>query len=291
VRLPDGALLLPSSFIAAAERGGLVVPLGAAVLDAACREAAAWVGEQARLSIAVNLSARQLAQPDIVAVVQDSLARSGLSPSRLLLEVTESAVVEDAEAALRALQALRALGVRTAIDDFGTGYSSFLYLKRFPVDVLKIDRSFVAGMLDNPDDAAIVASIIRLGRDVGLSLVAEGVETEAQRWHLVRLGCPQAQGYLFARPVPASELGAALRPSQPALPVPRADAPASRSRSRRTAPLDAVVLQRLEQLSEQGASLNTVAAVLNGEGVPCPTGRRWHARVVARYLAGPVVAR
>jgi diguanylate cyclase (GGDEF)-like protein len=289
LRLPDGGLLMPAGFIDAAERGGLVVPLGSAVLDAACREAASWTGPHAALTVAVNLSTRQLVQPDVVATVQGCLARSGLLPSRLVLEVTESAVVEDAELALRALQALRGLGVRTAIDDFGTGYSSFLYLKQFPVDILKIDRSFVSGMLESPDDAAIVASIVRLGHDVGLTLIAEGVETEEQRQHLVELGCGEAQGYLFSRPVPGPGLPAALVPTAPAPGAPPATPRQRRSRSRGTAPLQGPVLQRLEQLSQQGASLHTVAAVLNTEGVPCPTGRRWHSRVVARYLEDQLV--
>jgi diguanylate cyclase (GGDEF)-like protein len=279
VRDRDGRLVSPGEFIEVAERVGLIVPMGAAVLDKACAEAASWSGNAAALTVAVNLSTRQLAQPDVVATVEASLRRSGLAADRLVLEVTESAVVEDAEAALRAMTALKELGVRTAIDDFGTGYSSFLYLKRFPVDLLKIDRSFVAGMLESPDDAAIVASVVRLGRDVGLGLIAEGVETEAQRHRLVQLGCTDAQGYLFARPVPADELAAALagteRPLEPQPLRPRRGRPA----------VDRAVLARMHQMYGHGASTHTIAAVLNGEGALNPEGRRWHAHTVGRCLA------
>jgi diguanylate cyclase (GGDEF)-like protein len=279
LRAADGTLLPPGDFIDVAERSGLVVAMGLRVLRTACREAASWTGAAHDLSVAVNLSTRQLAQPDLVDSVRACLAESGLRPGRLVLEVTESAVVDDAEAALRALTALRALGVLVAIDDFGTGYSSFLYLKQFPVDILKIDRAFVGGMLRSPDDAAIVASIVRLGHDVGVVLVAEGVETEEQRTHLVRLGCEQAQGFLFARPVPAAEVAAALagtrrEVSPPALPGPRPPAPVT----------DAATLARIVQLTHDGASPHTIAALLNREAVPSPTGRRWHPRAVARCL-------
>jgi diguanylate cyclase (GGDEF)-like protein len=278
LRDPSGRLVPPAEFIEVAERSGLIVPLGASVLRTACAEAARWTGEHSELSIAVNLSTRQLAQPDVVPAVQASLTAAGLAPQRLVLEVTESAVVEDAEAALRALSALKEIGVRTAIDDFGTGYSSFLYLKQFPVDFLKIDRSFVSGMLENPDDAAIVASIVRLGRDIGVTLIAEGVETEEQHRHLAELGCDEAQGYLFSRPVPAPELVAAARaavrtvPSQP-----------ERVRRRIALPLQEEAAARIVELSHAGASLHTIAAALNSEGVPNPSGRRWHPRAVARH--------
>jgi predicted signal transduction protein with EAL and GGDEF domain len=281
LRQRDGRLVPPGEFIEVAERSGQVVALGAAVLDRACHEAASWTGACAALTVAVNLSTRQLGQPDVVEQVRSSLRTSGLHPSRLVLEVTESAVVEDAEATLTALTALKALGVRTAIDDFGTGYSSFLYLKQFPVDILKIDRSFVAGMLDSPDDAAIVASIVRLGLDVGLTLVAEGVETEEQRAQLLALGCTEAQGYLFCRPVPAAELVAGIEAASRDGARRPAAAPTGR---RREVEVDPVVVLRMSDLSAQGASLHTIAAVLNSEGVLNPVGRRWHPRAVARCL-------
>jgi diguanylate cyclase (GGDEF)-like protein len=294
LRDPSGRLVPPAEFIEVAERTGLIVPLGALVLRTACAEAARWTGELAALSIAVNLSTRQLAQPDIVPAVQASLAAAGLAPDRLVLEVTESAVVEDAEAALRALSALKQIGVRTAIDDFGTGYSSFLYLKQFPVGLLKIDRSFVGGMLENPDDAAIVASIVRLGRDIGVTVLAEGVETEEQNRHLSELGCDQAQGYLFSRPVPASELAAAAAAAVRAVPASGLAAAAAaavrgipsqpkRVQRRIVPPLQEEAAARIAALSQAGASLHTIAAALNSDGVPSPSGRRWHAQSVARH--------
>ena len=281
LRQRDGRLVPPGEFIEVAERSGQIVALGTAVLDRACHEAASWRGAAAALTVAVNLSTRQLGQPDVVEQVQSSLRSSGLDPARLVLEVTESSVVEDAEAALTALTALKQLGVRTAIDDFGTGYSSFLYLKQFPVDILKIDRSFVSGMLDSPDDAAIVASIVRLGLDVGLTLVAEGVETEEQRAHLLALGCTEAQGYLFCRPVAAPQLAAGLLAAQRSPTPPAAPVTALR---RRSPAVDPAVLQRMSQLSAKGASLHTIAAVLNGDGLLSPAGRRWHPSAVARCL-------
>jgi EAL domain-containing protein (putative c-di-GMP-specific phosphodiesterase class I) len=147
---------------------------------------------------------------DVVATVEDALRRSGLPPERLLVEVTESTVMEDADAAEVALRAIAALGVAVAIDDFGTGYSSLVYLKRYDLHALKIDRSFVAGMGINADDDAIVASIITLAAAVGAVCIAEGVETPHQHAALVALGCDYAQGYLFGRPVPAEGLGQAL---------------------------------------------------------------------------------
>ena len=278
LREPGGRLVPPVEFIEVAERSGQIVALGASVLRTACAVAAGWTGDLAEATVAVNLSTRQLAQPDVVDTVRASLAASGLPPERLVLEVTESAVVEDAEAALRALSALKSLGVRTAIDDFGTGYSSFLYLKQFPVDFLKIDRSFVSGMLDNPDDAAIVASIVRLGRDVGVTLVAEGVETEEQHRHLTDLGCDDAQGFLFSRPVPAAELAAAVRGAVRTVP-----SPPELVQRRIVLPLQEEAASRIVELSQAGASLHTIAAALNSEGVPNPSGRRWHPRAVARH--------
>jgi len=156
--------------------------------------------------IRVNLSARQIAQPDLVNLVVEALAKGGIESSSLCLEITETALMADPAAGLKVLQDLRSLGVELAIDDFGTGYSSLSYLKRFPVDVLKIDRSFVDGLGDDPEDTAIVTAIISLGRALGLRVVAEGVETERQLAELRRLGCDRAQGFMFARPGPAGQL-------------------------------------------------------------------------------------
>jgi EAL domain-containing protein (putative c-di-GMP-specific phosphodiesterase class I) len=147
----------------------------------------------------VNLSARQIAQPDLVQIVVDALDQGGLDAPSLCLEITETALMDDPDAALRVLSDLRALGVTLAIDDFGTGYSSLAYLKRFPVDILKIDRSFVDGVGDDPEDTAIVTAIISMSRALGLRVVAEGVETQQQADELRWLGAEAAQGYLFSR--------------------------------------------------------------------------------------------
>jgi diguanylate cyclase (GGDEF)-like protein/PAS domain S-box-containing protein len=204
---PTRGMVPPLAFIPAAEDSGLIVELGAWVLRQSCIEAATWPGE---LHVAVNLSVRQLADRAIVSVVADALQASGLSPGRLVLEVTESALMANAEMALSCLQDLKALGVRLAIDDFGTGYSSLVYLKRMPVDAIKVDRSFVDGLGDDQEDTAIVSSVISLAHAVGVQAIAEGVETEAQQGHLQDLGCDLAQGYLWSRPVPAADLIALL---------------------------------------------------------------------------------
>jgi diguanylate cyclase (GGDEF)-like protein/PAS domain S-box-containing protein len=204
---PRLGLLGPATFIDLAEDSGLIRELGGWVLREACRQAAEWhAGDPDRrpLEIAVNLSARQLADPKLTALLVDVLTHTGLDPTTLTLEVTETALMSDADAALGVLHALKDLGVRLAIDDFGTGYSSLIYLKRFPVDELKIDRSFVHGLGRETEDTAIVTSIVQLASAVGVQVVAEGVETDEQRDVLLAQGCQLGQGYLFAPPLPAS---------------------------------------------------------------------------------------
>jgi EAL domain-containing protein (putative c-di-GMP-specific phosphodiesterase class I) len=161
--------------------------------------------ERPPLEMAVNLSARQLTDPDMVPIVVDILARHRLDPALLTLEITETAVMSDPDAALKSLTALKALGVALAVDDFGTGYSSLTYLKRFPVDELKIDRSFVAGLGIDNGDTAIVASCIELAHAVGVRAVAEGIETEQQLAMLKELGCDLGQGFLMGRPMPRDD--------------------------------------------------------------------------------------
>ena len=209
---PTRGLLQPGEFIDAAEESGVIRELGAWVLTEAVEQAVRWDadGTAPGLQVAVNVSARQLADTDLVGRVAAVLARAGLPSSRLVLEITETALMHDPEAALRTLQELRSLGVLLAVDDFGTGYSSFTYLKQFPVDELKIDRSFVAGMTTDPGDRAIVASCVHLAHAMGLVAVAEGVESAAERDALRELGCDQAQGYLFSRPLPAEAVPLAL---------------------------------------------------------------------------------
>ncbi len=206
---PERGVVGPIEFVPIAEETGLIYEIGSLVLEDSCRQAAAWRRNSGntQLRISVNLSARQMSQPNLVESVRSVLAQSGLEPSALCLEITESVLMNDAEAALVVLNNLRALGVRIAVDDFGTGYSSLSYLKRFPVDTLKIDRSFVSGLGSDEDDNAIVAATISLAHSLGLTVVAEGVETQTQLQVLRDMKCDFAQGYWFPRPVPAEDFG------------------------------------------------------------------------------------
>jgi diguanylate cyclase (GGDEF)-like protein len=202
---PTRGLLGPGEFIDVAEETGLVVPLGAVVLAKACQQAARWRAEypDRDLHVTVNVSAAQFAHPSFIPTVASILAETGLAPGGLWLEITETSIMADAEAAGDTLRAIRALGVRLSIDDFGTGYSSLAYLRRFPVDALKVDRSFVDGLGRDKEDEAIVAMILSLARTLDLLVVAEGVETAAQLAELDQLGCGAVQGYLLGRPGPA----------------------------------------------------------------------------------------
>ena len=206
---PDRGLLGPGEFIALAEETSLIVPLGAWVLREALRQGREWRSRHAaaaRLTMAVNLSAHQLARGDLCDVVSDSLEQAGVDPALLCLEITESVAMEEAEATIAALRRLRDLGVRLAIDDFGSGYSSLSYLRSFPVDILKIDRSFVQGLGRDRRNASIAGAIVSLAHALDLTAIAEGVETEAQLAELRGLGCDVAQGFLFARPAAPEEL-------------------------------------------------------------------------------------
>lgn len=203
-RHPQRGLISPLAFIPLAEETGLIEPLGAWVLEEACRQFAIWRAEDAPiLRIAVNLSAQQLRSPGLLAQVEDVMARYQLIPGELELEVTESEAMSDPERSFDTLRALRDLGVQLAIDDFGTGYSSLSYLKQLPVQILKIDRSFVKDIETDENDASICASILALAHSQGLKVVAEGVETMAQREFLAAHACEYLQGYLFAKPEPA----------------------------------------------------------------------------------------
>ena len=216
----DGRIVSPLDFIPVAEETGLIVPIGSWVLNEACRQVARWRRSERGLesmAVAVNVSMRQFADERFIALVSEALAAAGLPPAALSLEVTESMLLDDVEQGIRTLLALKALGVRIAIDDFGTGYSSLSYLRRFPVDVLKIDRSFVQNLGTEPDEAAILAAIVQLGSALGVRVVAEGIETVAQLGEVRRLGIAACQGYYFARPRPAIDmldwLTAQLRPA------------------------------------------------------------------------------
>jgi diguanylate cyclase (GGDEF)-like protein/PAS domain S-box-containing protein len=199
---PDEAMVSPARFIPLAEETGLIVPIGAWVMHEACRQAKAWIDAGLQFGgVAVNLSVRQFRQKDIVAEVAGVLTETGLPASYLELEITESALMDEVGQAVATLDALRELGVRLAVDDFGTGYSSLAYLKRFPLDKLKIDQSFVSGLASDSNDQAIVTATVAMARSLGFATVAEGVETEAQLDILRALGCTAYQGYLFSRPL------------------------------------------------------------------------------------------
>jgi EAL domain-containing protein (putative c-di-GMP-specific phosphodiesterase class I) len=200
---PNGNVVYPADFIALAEETRLIVAMGQWVLQTACKQLAAW-SAQPRLSdftLSVNVSVHQFRQEDFVPQVLQALERSGADPKQLKLELTESLLVSDVDGVVQKMLALKAQGVGLSLDDFGTGYSSLNYLKRLPLDQLKIDRSFVQDLPQNGDDAAIVKTIISLGHNLGLSIMAEGVETQAQRDFLGQLGCSSFQGYLFGTPL------------------------------------------------------------------------------------------
>ena len=205
---PKRGLVSPADFIPLAERIGLIVPIGEWVIRTACSEAARWPQP---LSIAVNVSAVQFGSANLVSTVLSALAESGLDPRRLELEVTESVLLGDHRAALDILLKVRELGVRVSMDDFGTGYSSLSYLRSFPFDKIKIDQSFVRGRSDDPSGMAIVRAIAGLGRSLGMTTLAEGVETEEQLARVEADGCTDVQGYLISRPLPPERIGEFLQ--------------------------------------------------------------------------------
>jgi diguanylate cyclase (GGDEF)-like protein/PAS domain S-box-containing protein len=212
---PSRGLVLPENFITLAESTGLIVPLGRWVMNMACQQLATWalLPNTAHLSLAVNVSARELREPGFVPDVLRYLARWKVAPNLLRIELTESVLAHRVDDIIGKMNALKAHGVGFSLDDFGTGYSSLSYLKQLPLDLLKIDRSFVCDVLNNPNDAAIARTIVALGTTLGLNVVAEGVETEEQREFLASIGCYAYQGYLFGRPVPIEEFSGFLSPS------------------------------------------------------------------------------
>ena len=221
---PQRGLVGPGEFISVAESSGLIGALGAWVFSEACRQAKRWQAAGLIVPrVAVNVSGRQFADPNFVAKVQATLVASGLSAALIALELTESMVMRDPPQTVRALHQLKEIGVKLSIDDFGTGYSSLSYLKRFPLDELKIDRSFVDRIDADPDNAAIVVAVIALARSLGLSTVAEGVETPLQLRFLQEKGCDEIQGYLFGKPMPAESFIRLLDPES--LPVLAARSP------------------------------------------------------------------
>ena len=211
---PDGRLIPPGEFIPLAEETGIIVDIGRWVIAEACRQASRWrvrrTPEQEPVRIWVNLSARQLGDPDLVGYVAQSVEAAGISTDEICLEITESALMDDAQSATERLDELRRIGISLGIDDFGTGWSQFAYLQRLPLDVLKIDRSFVSGLATDAAAATIVAAIIDLAHALGLIVIAEGVESEAQLEVLRELDCDQALGFLFSEPREASAFDAVL---------------------------------------------------------------------------------
>ncbi len=213
--VPGREAVAPDEFIAAAEESGLIVPIGEWVLSEAMRQARTWQSAGRRVVVAVNVSAHQLERPSFVERLRTLIERSGVDPSLLELEVTEGVIIEGAGAARAALDQIAALGVGIAIDDFGTGYSGLAYLKRLPIDTVKIDQSFVRDLTVDPDDAAIVTAILAMATSLGLDVVAEGIETEDQLAELERLGCRRGQGYLLAAPMDAAAAAALVRSNVP----------------------------------------------------------------------------
>jgi diguanylate cyclase len=210
---PTRGFLFPNDFISLAEETGAIVPIGNWVLREACTQAKRWIDELApgeSFTISVNLSARQLSDEDLVDSLADTLHATGLDPRSLVLEMTESVLIQDEEASLERLRRLSGFGVRIAIDDFGTGYSSLTYLQRLPAEILKIDKSFIDNILEGPEEEALAHAIVRLGETLNLVTIAEGIETVQQASRLRQLGCPYGQGYYFARPMEPNALTAHL---------------------------------------------------------------------------------
>ncbi len=207
-RTPDGKLLYPSDFLWVAEESDLIVSIGEMVLDKALMQAKQW--EALHLAMSVNVAERQLLLPGFVELVTELLARHKVEPARLLLEISERALIEQFDAQSVVLHRLRSIGVRVAVDDFGTGYSSLAHLRGLPIDVVKLDRAFVSGIVDSPEDRSVVAAVMMLTRALGLDVVAEGVERTEQAWVLGELGSRSAQGFLYSKAVSADEIGELL---------------------------------------------------------------------------------
>jgi EAL domain-containing protein (putative c-di-GMP-specific phosphodiesterase class I) len=219
---PEGGIVLPDQFISVAEDCNLIIPLGEWVLWTACCQMKQWHNDgHSELRIAVNLSARQLQQRDLIASVERILADSGLPPSSLELEITETAAIQVPELTISILTQLKRLGVRISIDDFGTGYSSLSYLKRFPIDTVKIDQNFVRDLVSDEGDAAIISAVISIARALQLNVVAEGVETNEQLAFLQRERCALVQGFLHSMPLTAHEFARDLLTPRLRLVTPR----------------------------------------------------------------------
>jgi diguanylate cyclase (GGDEF)-like protein/PAS domain S-box-containing protein len=216
---PQRGLIMPDGFLGVAEETGLIVPLGEWVIGESCRQLAEWQSrpETSQLHLSLNLSARELTHPDVVSNLLGCVRESGIDPHYLTIEVTESTAMADGDSGFRALREFSSEGIRVAIDDFGTGYSSLEQLRRMPVDIVKVDRSFVSGMADDPTDRALVAAVVGMGRALKLAVVAEGVELPEEAEALLELGCHIGQGFLFAKPLPIEAMDELLASGTSAL--------------------------------------------------------------------------
>jgi len=272
---PVGGLLMPDDFLPAIAHTPVMRLTTAWVLTTACRMAATW---QAR-AVAVNVSAQDVVRPEFVADVKRALDDSGLGADLLIIELTEHAVVQDIDAAAQVLAALRTLGVGVSLDDFGTGYSSLFYLRALPFSEVKIDRVFTSRVETSDEDAAIVDSVIKLARAVGVRAVAEGVERATQAATLMAMGCPAAQGYLWGRPGPDPAV------ERQTVPLPEAPPRTRRAKRGDRTPESDDAMTRIRALLAAGASLHTIAAALNRDGVNTYRGTRWTASAVARAVS------
>ncbi len=269
---PSGGLLSPDHFLPAVARSPVMHDITRWVLDHALHDLRGWPG----WSVSLNVSALDVVRPRLVRDVEQALAAHDVDPHRLVLELTEQAVVQDIARAAKVVGELRSLGVSLSLDDFGTGYSSLLYLRDLPINELKIDRTFVAPARRSRQDIAIVKSVAQLGRSLGLRVVAEGVETLALARVVREARCTAGQGYLWGAPRPAAELDASLQVVVPRLAAARCVDPV---------PAPGRAQERALELLGLGASLRTIAAALNREGLRTEKGARWTPTSVALVIA------
>jgi diguanylate cyclase (GGDEF)-like protein len=271
----------PAEFLPPNAGSLLIEELGVRVLRQSCQDAVALLADQPDLGyVAVNVAPRQLTSPGFAEHVLAALTDAGLAPEHLVLEITETALVHDLSVARTALNALRAHGIRIALDDFGTGYATLTSLRQLPIDMLKIDRTFVAGLGESDQDATIVASVVALARSIGIDAVAEGVETERQAEAARAVGCRLGQGYYWSPAVPAADLPTTMSRIT-------AEGGATRARRRRddrTHRAGPVETRRIVELHGAGASAQTIAAALNQAGMLTEAGRRWHPAQVNRVI-------